>query len=317
LQTFDLSNQADGAALSVTGDGARLAYTRGIAYANLWRLTAGATPTRQQLTTGTASKSGVAVSPDGRWIAFVQGGPIGADLFKVPGEGGALQQLTRTGRVVAGFGGSNSVAWSADGTQLAFGVLAGGALRVATISADGGVARTFESTRLSGNANLAWAPGARILYHRQGNRNFDLLDPSTGDERPLVSNDSVGWMFSAQYSPEGDRVAVAWNRPPAGLSVWVVSLEDSSQVVVHKGWDLPIAWSRQGRSFYTVNPLEREPVIRLIPLSGGPPRLLVALPKPNSACALVGWSQPSSFVCMVPEYVSDVWIIEHFDPDIR
>lgn len=124
-------------------------------------------------------------------------------------------------------------------------------------------------------------------------------------------------MLSAQYAPSGDRVAVWSNRPPEGLSVWVVSLRDSSQVLVSKGWDRPFAWTREGRSFYTVNALAQEPVIRLIPLSGGPPRVLVALPMPNSACGLVGWSQPPSFVCMISEYVADVWIIEHFDPDIR
>ncbi len=314
LQTFNFLNSADFDALSVASDGARLAYTRGTAFPNLWRFTAGATPIGQQLTTGTEAKSGAAVSPDGRWIAFVQGGPLGADLFKVPVEGGAPQQLTLTRRAVAGLWGHPNVAWSPDGTQLAFGVLAGGAPHVATISANGGVARIFERTQLSGfTGSMAWAPGARILYHRKGHRNFNLLDPSTGNERPLVSNDSVGFIMSAQYSPSGDRVAVAWNRPPEGPSLWVVSLRDSSQVLVSKSWNLPVAWTREGRSIYTVN---RQGVIRLIPLSGGPARVLLELPMPNSACALVGWSQPPSFVCMIPEYVSDVWIIEHFDPDI-
>jgi Tol biopolymer transport system component len=315
LQTFNRFDRAEAAALSVTKDGARLVYTRGVTYANLWRLTAGVASARQQLTTGTAAKSGVAVSPDGKWIAFVRRGPTGADVYKLPSGGGAPQQLTMTGRAIVGAGGSSSVAWSPDGKQLAFGVFAGG-LRVAVISADGGPARIFDRTRLnSGTANLTWAPGSKILYNYQGNRNFHFLDAITGAERPLVSNDSIGWMPIARYSPQGDRVAVWWNRQPEGHSVWVVTLRDSSQVLVSKGWDWPFGWSRDGRSIYTVNALAQEPAVRAVPLSGAQPRTLVALPSVNSACAVERQSQPLSLICMIPEYVADVWMIEHFASD--
>jgi hypothetical protein len=124
-------------------------------------------------------------------------------------------------------------------------------------------------------------------------------------------------MMTAQYSPDGERVALAWSRPALKEGVWVVSLRDSSQIFLTADWDWPIAWSRDGRSVYTLGTPERESVIRLVPLNGGPQRVVMTLPMPNSACALVGGSQPPSFVCMIPEFVSDVWLIEHFDPAIR
>jgi Tol biopolymer transport system component len=319
LQTFNNSNQAGLAGLSVTADGSRLAYVRGATHANLWKVTTGATPSRQQLTTGTRAKSGAAVSPDGKWVAFVQAGTGGADLFKMPLAGGEPQQLTTDGKALLGLAGSNSVAWSPDGSHIAFGITAEGP-RVARISDNGGVIQVYHDTRLSSAAaNLAWTPGAQILYQREGHRDFGVLHPETGQERPLLSNDTMGFVFSAQYLPDGDRVGLWWSLPsPGRSSVWVVGLRSSYRRLAStsQGQDWPFAWAPDGRSFYTTSRLGTEPAIRVIPLDGGPPRVIASLPL-RSTCALVRSSGAPSFICMVPDNFADVWIIDHFDPDIR
>ena len=68
--------------------------------------------------------------------------------------------------------------------------------------------RVSESSRANELIVLAWGPGAKIMYQMPGNRNFNFIDPHSGKETPFVSNDSVGWMFSPRYSPDGTKIAI-------------------------------------------------------------------------------------------------------------
>ncbi len=117
---------------------------------------------------------------------------------------------------------------SPDGKRIAFGSNEGGAYKVWIVDADGANRRQFAKTQLSSSAELTWAPGRHILYQTPGNRNFNTLDPETDEEKPLVQNESVGYLFNPKYSPDGKKVAVLWNRPPQD-ALWVISLIDGSQ----------------------------------------------------------------------------------------
>jgi len=85
-------------------------------------------------------------------------------------------------------------------------------MNVWVVSANGGAPRRFAETKLSNSRAMVWNPHPKILYQLLGNRNFHLLDPEARRESPLVSNDSVGWMFRPKFSPDGQYVAVMWNR---------------------------------------------------------------------------------------------------------
>jgi len=288
-----------------TDDGHRLVYTKVVGHSNLWLVTvegsgSSATVTTTQLTTGTATKWGFRVSPDGARIAYVREGSRGDDIFKMPIEGGPPQQLTFTGGIVS------APAWSPDGRRLAFGARASGMVRVSIMSATGGPARAFERTDMS--AQLAWAPEQRILYQRPGNRNFHLLDPTTEEERALVPNDSVGWMFDPHYSPDGERVALHWNRNRPG--VWVISLTDSSQVLLRAGRSDTYGWSTDGKGVFVKDWDTQD--LRLVPLTGGEGRIVVTLPPDCDP----QWVAPDGrrILCSIDESVSDVWMIENFDP---
>ena len=296
------------ASLSVTSDGRRAAYVKATGHSNLWRATfpqrggVRAVGTTAQVTTGTAAKACAAVSPDAQAIAFVERD----DLYRVPIDGGAAERMTFSGTVWG------CPAWSPDGGSLAFATRVGAVRKVAVVSSSGGTPRIFEKTVVGGpgGKEVAWAPGRRILYHVPGNRNFRLLDPDTQDEEPLVTNDSVGWMFSPTYSPDGTRVAVVWNRPRSGAGVWVISLEDSSQVMLRVGWTYQYGWSEDGESIY----VRESDEFRLVPLAGGAGTVAAHVPFEDANCTPVERPTGLTLVCMVSEATSDVWIMENFDP---
>lgn len=243
--------------LTVSADGTRLAYSRAQHYSNLWLAgptvpggkEAGTGPQATPLTTGTSTFDSPSISPDGRWVAYVTAGHI----CKMPIEGGKPTQLTFSNGV------DSSPAWSPDdGKRIAFGSNEGGAYRVWIVDADGGNRRPFAKTHLDEeiDSQLAWSPGPDIIYQTPGNQNFNILDAETGAEKPLIQTGpgppyyAEGWLFKPQYSRDGTKIAVFWNRKPqAGL--WVISLIDHSQTLRHAGQCYPAGWSPDGSSIYT------------------------------------------------------------------
>jgi len=296
---------------TLSKDNKRLLYTRVQFHSNLWLASyedkddAKAVKTKQ-LTTGTSWVWEPSISPDGKQVAFSMGNPSQTNIFVIPIEGGRTQQLTFFNSYNA------EVAWSPDGKEIAFGCTQGGTPKVWRVNSNGGTPRPFDKSELS--VVVTWSPGSNILYQRPGNRNFHFLDPKTEEERPLVENDSVGWMFDPMYSPDSKRVAVYWNRKPT-RGLWIISLEDSSQVLLHSGFVYPIEWSSDGNWVYAWNE-EKPSEILMVPVSGGKAKTFVTLPFEDISDISM---HPNSkmFVCSVVEGQSDVWLMENFDPEVK
>jgi serine/threonine-protein kinase len=298
---------------TMTADGSRLVYLKSFDQSNLWlvsaRRTAAAGPTwTRQLTRGTALRRGPVVSPDGKWVAYVEESGAGADLYRMPLEGGAARRVTFTGRVA-----SEEPAWSPDGRRIAFGEYGGSSVRLLTVASEGGPPQLVGGYRLPAAGGLTWAPGERILHQIPGNRNFAMVDPATGQAHHLVSNEQAGWLFSPRVSPRGDLVAVSWNRAPR-RGVWLISLRDSSQTLLKEGRLAPVGWTADGTA-----------VLALAWGSGEFFRLGVGrsaeermtLPFRDAACSSAESFRRGLIVCAVPELVADVWAVTGFDTGKR
>ncbi|NUM89042.1 MAG: PD40 domain-containing protein [Bdellovibrionales bacterium] len=294
-------------------------YTRELHYSNLWLVSpegTGEVPTvkTKQLTTGTSWIEFQKISPDGKRVAFSMGQHPHSNIFVMPIEGGAMQQLTFLDAFNTG------VAWSPNGQEIVFDSDQGGKFKVWRINSNGGTPRPFEKSEASYDAPaLSWSPGFHVLYQQVGNRNFNLIHPQTEEERPLVANDSVGWMFFPRYSPDGKSVAVYWNRRKqhGAYGLWLVSLADSSQALLSKGTLIPIEWSADGKWIYAWDYRKKPKEVLRISAKGGEPKPFAVLPFENITFgeSISMTTDGKHLICVVNETRSDVWLMENFAPE--
>jgi Tol biopolymer transport system component len=315
--------ETDGA-FSLSGDGSSLVYARAPYHSNLWVVdladSDGASqPNARPLTHGTAIIERPRVSPDGQDVLFNVGPEGDSNLFTVPIAGGTPSQLTfLTGYNLGG-------AWSPNGAWVAFVSTQDGRPRVWRVSATGGRPEALSTGDVSDTYDVNWSPGPNILYQQSGNRNYYALDPSTGRERLLVSNPSVGWLFSPVYSPRTARIAVSWSRN-VGAGVWVLKPDGEADSLVVKGsvpgllgWSTDEAWlyAAEGkRATYRgagVPSGETMTGVRIFKVSlAGARQVVLSLPF-DEVGGLALSPDAQYLVCTVYSATSDVWRVDDFD----
>ena len=297
--------------IAVSRDGRRLVCTRAVTYSNMWwwprGTRTGASVTKpRELTHGTAKISDVVLSPDGTQVAYLtdRSGVKNIHVFSLLDTTDV--QLTFMRRDVTG------CAWSSDGWHIAFTALDEDTLRVCTILGKGGTPRVFKHSHVSETGYVTWSPGQTILYQTPGNRNFNLLDPVTESERPLVPNDSIGWTFNATWSPDKKHVALTWGRE-GDQSVWVVSTADTVQQRLFRRWDaMPWIWNGSGTGVFT---RIGDSILR-VSYPKGDTTTVVQLP-PGEIPAADITPDLKTMVYTISETRSDVWLVENFDPEVK
>jgi hypothetical protein len=122
------------------------------------------------------------------------------------------------------------------------------------------------------------------------------LEAETEEELPLIRDESAGYAFSAEWSPDERLVALNWVRwQEPGL--WTISPTDSSEKRLSASQIRPIAWSADGKWIYA----EDGHVFLRVPATGGDPEVVFDRPcKPLP--------DARHFVCVTSESSSDVWI---------
>jgi hypothetical protein len=163
-----------------------------------------------------------------------------------------------------------------------------------------------------------------ILYTASGNRRIDALYPGTGRAWPLIPEGTLGWVFNPFASPDGRRVALAAYGLGTGGGLRVIDAVDlSKRLLTGPEFVNPIGWSRDGTKIFAVSfrppPGSGSTVERILEISAES-GAVVPLPQPQLP-GEISWISASpdarTFVCAVSQSVSDVVMVEGFDPEAR
>ena len=311
-----LSGVSFGDNSQLSDDNKRLLYTREIHSRNLWLVTLKEEAGKinfdtKQLTTGTSWNHSPAISPDGNRIVFSIGKHPRAELYTMPINGGQIQQLTFMNRYNSGAN------WSPDGKEIVFGSTHGEKNKVWRINATGGTPRPFANSELSNEPfQLTMARKSGILYQRPRNRNYHFLDPTTEQEKPLLSKE-IGWLFQPRFSPDEKQVALHVNDfSQTKYGIWLVSNINGSSKLLQKGFLYPMKWSNDGKWIWAYSVDTEQTQILKIPVKGGSAQIVITLPWEIASDLAVAAMSPDEKHLVVPvaQHQSDVWLAEHFDP---
>ena len=300
---------------SISADGSRLVYVRAVPRGNLYSLLVrpgSPTPSEaSELTTGTWLIGGMKLSPDGGRIALSAGRPGDIDIFSMSSEGGPVRQLTYL-NLRAGA----NIAWSPDGQGIVFCAADNTGWHVWTLPSLGAAPRRLTRSNAAEWCYLAWGPADLVVYTGPdviagaAGGHARVLDLASGQERPLVNEDSGSLMNTPQVSPDGKEVAVYWQRPDrAGL--WVLSMVDTTRRFLMAG-DVPMRWSARGEAVYA----SRGQDVFRVPFRAGAATLLARLPAGWNCGDLDITPDGRRLICSREESQRDAWLIENFDPDV-
>jgi len=212
--------------ISVSRDGRRMAYVQQLTTANIQKAefdpvkgTAVSQP--RPITQGSRRALHSQPSPDGEWLAFLEGYGQREDIFVLKTDGTGLRQLTNAYR-------NRYPRWSPDGRRIAFQSTRGGKFDIWWISPDGSGLERLTYASAPAVYFPIWSPdGKRLVYTIPDASPFVLEVAKPWKEQsptPVVVPLELGARFEVwSWSPDGRRLAGELRRPdatPYGLAIY-------------------------------------------------------------------------------------------------
>jgi Tol biopolymer transport system component/DNA-binding SARP family transcriptional activator len=301
--------------IDISRDGRVVTYASYTDYANIWSLpipngtpvsAAGAQP----MTVGHQSIEGMAISPDGRWLAFDSDRGGAQAIYRMLLPSGEPEPLS------VDSGDDFMPSWSPDGREIAYYGFREGRRRLFVMSVNGeSPSRVVPD---SDNQRYPdWAPdGKHLVFHSDRTGRFELYivdrnaDGHWAAPRQLTKDGGQ----DARWSPNGRAIVYLRN-----TGLWVISpdggeprlLLDSSDPAV-RPVPLLAQWAPDGRTlYYKALEAEGRTSIWSISPEGGLPRLLVRFDDPAHLSSRAEFATDGKrFYFTVPERESDIWRME-------
>ncbi len=292
---------ACGPSLSISADGRRLLHTREVVSANLWRLSlerAASDP--KPITRGTWLLAGPQAAPDESWVIA----RTGVDIVRIPHNGGEPVGVVRG---VYG-------AFSPDGRRLAVVSDRDGGWKIWVGDADGQQASPVAGTQNPGNGLVDWLPDGRLTWQTTDFHNYRIRDLATGRDELLLKTKPNGFPLFPRFSPNGDKIALYWNRERRGL--WIVTWPQRDERFLADDL-IPIGWSADGRFIYATAYPARGAEVLSVSVETGGREVVGRFPVgvlDMASCALA--VDRRSITCTPIESKTDAWLVEHFDPRV-
>lgn len=303
--------------ISVSRDGRLLAYSSYVQRANVWSVVipegrVASVRDAQQVTFGTEKIEKVAVSSDGRWLAFDSDRSGQAEVWKVAIAGGTPEQVTH------GPGNKFVNDWSPDGQEIVYhSMREGGQRDVMVVSADGMKTEPVAATPAE-EQHSAWGPdGNSIIYDLSSAPDFQnqmyvvrraKRGAAWGSPQRLTTDGST----DPKWSPDGRSIAYCIRG-----ELRVIAPDGTGRRVVvpaSAGQPQPsyAIWSPDSQTiYYKAYDAQLETSIWAVPAEGGQPRLLVTFDDPAHRSLRREFARDDRrFYFTIANDESDIWTMQ-------
>ena len=234
-----------------------------------------------------------AYSPDGKYIAFVQGaGFLAQELFVLRTDTKETRQLTSDKAVLGG------LSWTPDSKFILFSSTRLGSMGLWRIPVAGGVATPLLSGIENPHSPTVSLDGARFAFvseHFNANA-WRIPGPaakSSGPSTKLIASSRAQYDFS--YSPDGTRIAFGSDRS-GPREIWICNSDGSNPVqltsLANYATGTP-RWSPDSKQIAFDSRFEGHSDIFVSPAEGGKPRRLTDGP---SESAVPSWSRDGKWI---------------------
>ena len=301
--------------ITLSADGRHGAYSVFIYSANIWSLdfptgAAIGPEAAQPVTSGSQAIEGIALSPDGKWLAFDSNRNGSQEIYRLSLAGGEPEPLTQSAEpdFVSG--------WSPDGREIAFYSYRRGTRRVYVMPAEGGLAREI-APKLANQRNPAWSPdGAGLVFSAAEGEHPNQIyvthrgaDSAWGTPRRLTTDGGA----SPRWSPDGRTIAFINRR-----SIWLMTADGTNPQVLVPASDsaqypVPelLQWPGGRTVLYKAFDAEGRSSIWSISAKGGVPRLLVHFDDPARPSSRPEFATDGKrFFFTLGQRQSDVWTVD-------
>ncbi len=194
-RSFDLSREGGDVVFSWDETGQFEVYRAPVSGDAIYRLTSSARRSLQPR-----------LSPDGRWIAFLREGDTGFEIWLVDRDG------TRERRVTDRAAARTGLAWSPDGSTLAYFSDESGSAALHALDVRSGGTRVVAKDATPDDDGPSWSPDARFLAYRAGDAPAGdvyviAADASSPPRRIETRGGVSGQSLTPRFSPDGKSLA--------------------------------------------------------------------------------------------------------------
>jgi Tol biopolymer transport system component len=290
--------------LDISSDGSRLAVSQLAISQNVFRSALSASGAvsaedAEPLTKGVQVVEGIAISPDGRWLAYDSNVGGNQDIYVRALSGGDVRRVTKDPADDFVF------EWSPDGRSLSFHSFRKGSRGIYAISVDD-LAVTEIVDSEAHERYPTWSPGGEAIAYVYGD---------SGEVR-ITNATEVGWGASVvfegfrgipRWSPVGQEVAAT-----RGGEIYVAraSGEESRSISLPDGMGARgLAWSEDGRLLYFLGATRSGWGIWSVLAAGGEPTLHVGGGGTTSGFVHIDVSDDFVYYT-TREVSSDIWLVE-------
>ena len=321
--------------ISITEDNKRSVHDGDPLIINFWKFdlqNIDQSPEAVKLTSTTSFKTGHKISPDGSSIAFMMQSPQGINLYSIPIEGGTATQ--RTFLAEGDIKLTSNLDWSPDGERIVIQTYEDETSLLYDVTLSSGHVSRYELPTVglhSGTGamtrTIAYGAEGRVAYVSADSKQLVVFDLDT-QEATYASSPDSGHIASVTFSPDGYKLGYSSSIPyelgECGVWVWDTVSNDSQcifQTEERLGallWSF--RWSSDGNWIYasSLGHSVGEANQRIVKIASDGSGLGELGSIDAYAPGLQDISPDGSVIIEVrQETSSDLFMLEHFDPDVE